>query len=84
MSQNYGAKKFDRVNMAMRDALVFTLIYCLAVWALLAATHPWITGAFGASGEAAEIIQIFCLLVAASFLFNGALFVAQLAIFKVF
>ena len=79
LSQNLGAKHFDRVTQAMRDALVFTLIYCISVWALLAVTSPWIVGLFGATGEAAELVSLFCLIVAGSFLFNGALFVANAA-----
>ncbi|MEO1398782.1 MAG: MATE family efflux transporter, partial [Pseudomonadota bacterium] len=79
VSQNYGAKLFDRVNSTMRDALVFTLIYCLSVWALLAVLSPYIVALFGASGNAADIVTVFCLFVAGSFLFNGALFVANAA-----
>lgn len=79
VSQNYGAKLFDRVNSTMRDALLFTLIYCLSVWALLALLAPYIVALFGASGDAADIVTVFCLFVAGSFLFNGALFVANAA-----
>ncbi|MEM1317159.1 MAG: MATE family efflux transporter, partial [Pseudomonadota bacterium] len=79
LSQNLGAKRFDRVMGSMRDALIFTLIYCLSVWAVLAVTSPWLVALFGATGEAAELVSLFCLLVAGSFLFNGALFVANAA-----
>jgi len=79
LSQNYGAGAFDRVNSTMRDALIFTLIYCLSVWALLALANPWIISIFDASGDAARLVEIFCLIVAGSYLFNGALFVANAA-----
>ena len=79
LSQNYGARAFDRVNSAMRDSLLFMLIYCMCMWALLALLHPWIISLFGASDDAAILIRLFCLYVAASFLFNGALFVANAA-----
>jgi len=79
MSQNYGARLLPRVQSTLRDALVFTLVYCLSVWALLALANPWIIELFDASGQAADIISVFNLLVAASFLFNGALFVANAA-----
>ncbi len=79
MSQNYGAKLFDRVTSTLRDAFVFTLIYCLVVWALLALLNGPIITIFSASGDAAALVRIFCVLVAASFLFNGALFVANAA-----
>ncbi len=79
MSQNYGANRKDRVLQTLRDALKFTLIYCLAIWILLAMTSHWIVQLFGATGEAAELVEVFCLFVAGSFLFNGALFVANAA-----
>ncbi|MGI9357448.1 MAG: MATE family efflux transporter [Rhizobiaceae bacterium] len=79
MSQNYGAALFDRVTSTLRDALVFTLIYCIAVWALLALLNSPIISIFSASGDAALLVRIFCLFVAGSFLFNGALFVANAA-----
>ena len=79
MSQNYGAKLFDRVTQTLRDGLVFTLVYCLVTWALLALFAPWIVALFGATGDAADLIKLFCYLVASSFLFNGALFVANSA-----
>ena len=79
LSQNYGARAFGRVNATMRDSLLFMLIYCLSMWALLAILYPWIISLFGASDDAAVLIRLFCLYVAASFLFNGALFVANAA-----
>ncbi len=79
LSQNYGARLFPRVTSTMRDALTFTLIYCLSIWAILAVANPWIIGLFDATGDAASLVRIFCLLVAGSFLFNGILFVANAA-----
>ncbi|MEM8748964.1 MAG: MATE family efflux transporter [Pseudomonadota bacterium] len=79
LSQNFGGHFYARVRQTMRDALLFTLVYCLAVWALLALSHEWIIALFGASDDAASLVRVFCLLVAGSFLFNGALFVANAA-----
>ena len=76
LGQNYGARRYDRLYRAMRDALIFVTIYCLAAWLLLALMANPIATLFGASGEARELIVFFCLFVAGSFLFNGALFVA--------
>ncbi|MEL6968158.1 MAG: MATE family efflux transporter [Pseudomonadota bacterium] len=77
VSQNYGAKLFGRVRSTMRDALTFTLIYCLVIWAILAALSSTLVSIFGATGDAATLVTVFCWLVAGSFLFNGALFVAN-------
>jgi Na+-driven multidrug efflux pump len=79
LSQNYGARNFARVTKTMWDSLLFGLVYCLVVWILLALFWPFITQAFSADGEAANIIRFFCLFVAGSFIFNGALFVANAA-----
>lgn len=79
LGQNYGARLYDRLTQTMRDSLLFTLVYVLAVWALLALfSHP-IADLFGAKGQARDLIVFFCTLVAGSFLFNGAIFVASAA-----
>lgn len=79
LSQNYGAGRIDRVYSALRDSLIFTLGYTIAVWIILAIAWPWISQLFSARGDAAALIRFFCLFVAGSFVFNGALFVANAA-----
>ena len=79
LSQNLGAKNFDRVTKTMWDSLVFGLLYCLSVWVILALSWPYISQAFSAEGEAESLIRFFCLFVAGSFIFNGALFVSNAA-----
>ena len=79
MAQNLGAGLFERVRSTLRDALVFTTLYCVAVWIVLAVAHPWLIALFGAKAEAADLVAVFCVLVAGSFLFNGALFVGNAA-----
>ena len=79
LGQNYGARLFDRLSAAMRDALVFTLIYAIVIWGVLALARNPIAEAFGATGLTRELVVFFCLFVAGSFIFNGALFVANAA-----
>lgn len=79
LGQNLGAHRHDRLRMAVRDSLKVVLVYVLAVWLLLALGSGWIAAAFGATGEARALIVFFCVFVAGSFLFNGALFVANAA-----
>ena len=55
------------------------LVYVLAVWLLLALGSDLIADAFGTEGDARRIVVFFCLFVAGSFIFNGALFVANAA-----
>lgn len=79
LGQNYGARRYDRLNTAMRDALIFVTVYCLAIWLLLALFAGPVAGLFGARDEARELVVFFCVFAAGSFLFNGALFVANAA-----
>lgn len=79
IGQNFGAQRFDRVTATVRDALKVTLIYALCVWVLLALGSHRIADLFQAHGLARELIVFFCVFVAGSFLFNGALFVANAA-----
>ena len=79
LGQNYGARRFDRLQTTMRDAMVVTVIYVLAAWALLALFSDAIAALFNATGEARDLVVFFCLFAAGSFLFNGALFVANAA-----
>jgi putative MATE family efflux protein len=79
IGQNFGALRFDRVTSTVRDSLKVTLIYALTVWALLALGSSWIADIFNTHGQARELVVFFCIFVAGSFLFNGALFVANAA-----
>lgn len=79
LAQNLGGRRYDRLRSAMRDALVFTIIYVLVVCAILAGFAGPIADLFGATGHARELIVFFCVFAAISFLFNGGLFVANAA-----
>jgi len=79
LSQNLGAKKYDRISRAMWDSLIFTFVYCIIMWGLLAFTWEWIAELFQADGDAKSMIRFFCLFVSASYIFNGILFVANAA-----
>lgn len=79
ISQNFGAGRADRVRQTLNNALVFTLLYALAVWILLFLLRHQIVGIFNARADAAELVRFFCAFVAGSFLFTGALFVANAA-----
>lgn len=79
IGQNLGAGQYDRIRQTMRDALKVTVVCVLAAWALLALFHNPLGDMFNAHGEAREVIDFFCFFVAGSFLFNGALFVANAA-----
>lgn len=77
--QNLGAGRPDRLRATLHDSLRVILFYVLAVWLLLALGSDLIADAFGTEGDARRIVVFFCLFVAGSFIFNGALFVANAA-----
>ena len=77
--QNFGAGRMDRVQQTLRDSLRFMAMVVGAAWLLLAVGQNAVIYAFSASGLSAELISLFCSLVAANFFFVGALFVANAA-----
>ncbi|MGL4404927.1 MAG: MATE family efflux transporter [Notoacmeibacter sp.] len=79
LGQNYGAKLYHRLYETMRDALIFTAVYTIIAWGLLALFSNQVANLFDATGLTGELVIFFCLFVAGSFLFNGALFVANAA-----
>ena len=79
LSQNLGAKQFDRVREGMRASLWFMLLAVGAAWLLLALLQGPLIQAFSLEGVAAEMVHAFCSWVCASFFFAGALFVANAA-----
>ena len=74
-----GAGRLDRVQQTLRSSLLFMTLVVGAAWLLLALGQALIIRAFSAEGLTAELIALFCSLLAASFFFVGALFVANAA-----
>jgi Na+-driven multidrug efflux pump len=79
IGQNYGAGAFDRVRLAFTQSLLVTAAFTGTAWAVLAALAWPITKSFDATGETAELIVLFCRVLAPLFVFLGALFVANAA-----
>ena len=79
LAQNLGAGKFARVREGMRSSLIFMTVAVSVAWLVLALTQGLLIRAFSAEGVAAELISLFCSYIAGSFLFVGALFVANAA-----
>ena len=77
LGQNFGAQRFDRVKRAISDSLTFMLIYCLVMWLGLILLREPIVRLFSVTGEGADLIRFFCIYVAGSWMFVGALFVAN-------
>ena len=77
VGQNYGALEFDRLKESLTRALQFCVVYVVSVSLLLFLLKEPIVSVFDLSGDAADIIRFFCTFIAVSFLFSGALFVAN-------
>lgn len=79
LAQNLGARRFDRLREAMRDSLVFALVYCLIAWLVLVLARNQIGFLFKVEGDTARYVAYFCMISGATWAFNGFLFVANAA-----
>ncbi len=79
LGQNLGARHYDRINSTMWNSLLFTFLYTMIVWALLAIFADQIILIFGAVDEAADLVKLFSILIGGTYLFQGGLFVANAA-----
>ncbi|OAN13684.1 MATE family efflux transporter [Photobacterium jeanii] len=79
IGQNFGAERWDRINRTLKDALLFTSVYCVLVSIVLWLLQDHLISLFSLQGDSASMIVVFCSFVAVTFIFNGALFVANAA-----
>lgn len=77
LSQNWGAKEFTRMTRALRDSLVFVIVYVGVVWIILYLFRNVIVNIFSVSGRTADLVQFFTMLSGPTWLFMGFLFVAN-------
>ena len=75
--QNLGAGRLDRVRETLMKSFIFMAIFVFGMSGLLFLAQDQIISAFNASGEAAELVSLFCTWLAIAFIFPGALFVAN-------
>ncbi|GDY27075.1 MATE family efflux transporter [Agarivorans sp. Toyoura001] len=79
VGQNFGAHYYDRVREALSKALWFNGGFVVVVSLLMLLGQNHIIRVFGVGGEAATVIAFFCTWISFSFVFNGAMFVANAA-----
>jgi putative MATE family efflux protein len=77
IGQNYGAGETGRMRQAFTVSLAVNAGFTLIAWAALALFCDSIVAIFKAQGEAAQLIELFCVWLAPLFGFLGALFVAN-------
>ncbi len=77
IAQNYGAGFFDRVKQVLKDALKFSTAYVVVMTLLLYFLQRQLVNIFQATGDAKDIVEMFCTWFSIFFIFNGYLFVAN-------
>jgi Na+-driven multidrug efflux pump len=77
IGQNLGAKRIDRVKETLYNSLIVTTLYTIGVCILLYFVQDYVIQGFTLEGDAVLIVQAFCTYVAITFIFNGAIFVAN-------
>ena len=79
IAQNMRARQYDRVKRTLTDGLIFPLVAVCTACAILALSRNGLVLMFKAEGETAELLRFFCTVIAGSWIFHGALFVANSA-----
>ena len=79
IGQNFGARLMPRVQRALTDSFLFAIGYALFAWAALALAAPFVVFAFGATGDSARFVLLFCRYGALAWVFVTCLFVANTA-----
>lgn len=74
IGQNFGAKAYDRVQAVYRNAVIFAVIYVIVISVLVYWGQDYLVGMFSLSGEAAELLVLFCSGLTFFFIADGVLF----------
>ena len=74
LGQNWGAQRFDRMRLALKDATLLCALYVLVMSSFLYLGKDFIIYWFRAEDETAELIRFFCMTCGIFWFFNGLLF----------
>lgn len=77
VGQNAGAKRYDRVRSALRDASLFVFAYVAVVWLLLWLASDFVVATFTSTELAAELLSFYIAFLVGVFALNGLLFVSN-------
>lgn len=77
IGQNFGAMQFDRVRLCLTRALQFSVVYVVFVSLLLMLLSSHVSHWFGLSAEGTHMFTFFSHYIAITFVFSGALFIAN-------
>ena len=76
ISQNYGAGRFERVCLGLKQSLRFVLVWQLSLYALVALAAPWIAAIFTSDEQVRSIITTVLRILPASYAFQGMVVLA--------
>jgi putative MATE family efflux protein len=79
LGQNYGAGEMARMRRAFTLSLWVTAAFTAVAWLALALSAEALAGLVRATGDAADLVVLFCRWLAPLFVFMGGLFVANAA-----
>ncbi|WP_108812186.1 MATE family efflux transporter [Sphingorhabdus sp. Alg231-15] len=79
IGQNFGALKFDRIRLTIKQAMGFAFGYTLLIWPLLFLLQGPISDLFNLQGEGRDVFWLFAVYLTPLFFFNGMLFIANAA-----
>jgi len=79
IGQNFGAGLMPRVRQTLINGLICNASYVFVAWTALFLGRNAIISIYSATGDMALMIDLFCVIVAGSFLFNGILFITNAA-----
>ena len=71
ISQNYGARLYDRVCLGLKLSLRFVLVWQFSLYVLVALSAPWIAAIFTRDETVREIIATVLRILPASYAFQG-------------
>ena len=77
IGQNLGARNIVRVRRTLTDSLVVTAAAVVLAWVILALARNGISYIFHAKDGTADLVSFFCFVIAGTWIFHGALFVAN-------
>lgn len=77
IGQNLGAKNYHRIQQTISFSYLFVSVYVSVTWLLLLIIANWLVDIFGATGEAANLLLLFCNIASLSFIFTGITFVSN-------
>jgi putative MATE family efflux protein len=77
IGQNLGARNIGRVRMTLVDSLMIGTLAVVIAWIILALARNEIALLFHAKEDTADLVSFFCVVIAGTWIFHGALFVAN-------